>query len=86
MLERDMLPEQNRENVKVTLEVRSLEGELWFLRAFPIRRAKEVAGEIMSIKNFWSGKWTLVVRPYNEETDLEDIGNLGFLYGRIELL
>lgn len=62
-----------------TLEIRSREGELWFLRAFPVGKGKGVVDEIMALKEFWRGGWTLVVRPFNEKTDLEDIGNLRFL-------
>lgn len=62
-----------------TLEIRSPEGELWFQRGFPVARAKEVVVKIMSSREFWSGGWSLAVRPFNENTDLEQIGNLNFL-------
>ena len=79
MLSFNKPPEGSEKITGYTLEIRSLDGELCFLRSFPVAKAKSIAREIMSAKSFWSERWTLIIRPFNEKTDAEGIGSLKFL-------
>ena len=68
-----------------TLEIRSAEGELYFLRARVAEHLQFMLGnKILPAKGFAEGGYKIIIRPYNEATDQEDIGDLTFLGERIE--
>ena len=67
--------------MKLTMEVRSTEGELWYLRALPLDFAQEIIKEhIAPTAGFKAGNWKIIIRPYNEATDRDPIGDLKFLH------
>lgn len=66
-----------------TLEVRSAEGELYFLRARVSEHIQYMfANKILPTEGFVAGGYKIIIRPYNEATDKEDIGDLNFLHTR----
>lgn len=69
-----------------TLEIRSTNGELWYLRARVTEHLQYmISNKIFPTKGFMTGNWKIIIRPYNEATDCEDIGDLQFLGARAEL-
>lgn len=63
-----------------TLEIRSAEGELWYLRARVVKHIQfMLENRILPTEGFATGKWKIIIRPYSEATDSEDIGDLCFL-------
>lgn len=71
--------------VLFTLEIRSAEGELWYLRA---RAAEHIqymlSNKILPAEGFADGGYKIIIRPYNKATDEEDIGDLAFLDKKVE--
>lgn len=74
-----------KEGPKFALTLRSVSAnELWFLRSGPLYALRRLVSEIMVTEGFESGDWKIEIRPYNAETDSENIGTLGFLLPKTE--
>ena len=66
--------------MRFTLEVRSAAGELWYLRAMSLEFIQEIIRRGIALTEaFQAGGYKIIIRPYNEATDHEKIGDLDFL-------